>query len=85
MVLGYVQLTIHTPPNPNPTLQKAYFASFSVDRVQKLWVDAEPLIVPQLLIEVQNGPRYEALNPMQLKVNAISEPEFSMNEQIFRL
>ena len=33
----------------NPTLQKAYLASSSVDRVQKPWLDAELLIAPQLL------------------------------------
>ena len=48
-VLSYVQLTIHTLPSPNPTLQKAYLASFSVDHIQKPWLDAELLIMPQLL------------------------------------
>ena len=34
------------------------------------------------LIEVQEGPRYKELNPIQLKANVISGPE---NEQFFRL
>jgi len=33
MVLGFIQLTVDTPPN-SPTLQKA---SFSVDRIQKVY------------------------------------------------
>jgi len=34
------------------------------------------------LIEVQEGPRYEEMNPIQLKANVISGPE---NEQFFQL